>query len=301
MLVNATTVRSAKTNQEKTALRAGAALQLAAPIRFAMKALINATTMMCVLPPTELHKIMLRVDAKIKSVKMVNTATIINATTVRSAPREMRATQARAFAERPPARRIRHTARRITVLVRIPLLSSILGILTAPQRRACAKASGATESAPQTQGVLSAQRTRSGTTSRSAKTGKTYKSACATKVRCATLASTVTSLLARALQGPSALPDTETPKLQNNVGAERKIHIAPQTHNTATLEMRDAMMARRVNRPTVNIKIEIRASAEYIKHSANQPNRTAMGLPASAAPFQNLYLTAHVFHTEARC
>ena len=198
MLVNATTVRSAKTNQEKTTLRASAALHLAAPISFAMKALINATTMMCVLPPTELQSSMLRVGAEIKSksVKMVNTAMLVNAMTVRSARLVLLAC---ASAERPPAIRNIFSARRLTVLVRIPLLSLILGILTAPQRRACAKTSGATESASQTQGVLSAQRTRSGTTSSRAKTGKTKKSACAAKVRCATLTSTVTALLARAL------------------------------------------------------------------------------------------------------
>ena len=105
MLVNATTVRSAKTliKKKKTALRAGAALQIATPMRFARKALINATGMMCA-PPTELHKIMLRVYAEVTSVQRESTATVVNATTVRSAPREMRATQARAFAERPHAR-----------------------------------------------------------------------------------------------------------------------------------------------------------------------------------------------------
>lgn len=163
-----------------------------------MKALINATTIMCA-PSTELHRMMLRVCAEVTSVQGESTATVVNATTVRSAPREVRATQARAFAERPPARSNRHTARRLTVLVRIPLLSLILGILTAPQRRACAKASGATESASQTQGVLSAQRTRSGTTSRRAKTGKTNKSAYAGMARFAMSVNIATPIRDRAL------------------------------------------------------------------------------------------------------
>ena len=166
-----------------------------------MKALINATTMERAAATADLHRCLLRVYAEMASVQRESSATMVNATTVRSAPREMRATQACAFAERPPARRNRHTARRLTVLVRIPLLSLMIMrcILTAPQRRACAKASGAWESASQTQGVLSPQRTRSGTKSRRAKTGKTNKSAYAGMARFAMSVNIATPIRDRAL------------------------------------------------------------------------------------------------------